>query len=252
MLRFGEIVFGPIHSRRLGHSLGINLLPGDGKICNFDCIYCECGWNADGRTGSPLPAAAEVSEALEARLKALRAAGSPVDSITFSGSGEPTLHPEFAQIVEDTVRLRDSLYPEAKVSVLSNATRLGVPGVVEALQKVDNPILKLDAPTDELVLSINNPTGKYSVGQVVENMKKFKGNFILQTMFLCGAKPDYSNDAQALDAWMKIVRELSPRLVMVYTLDRPAPDKSLSAMPREKMEELLRPLTSSGINVQIN
>ena len=152
-----ETVFGPIFSRRLGSSLGINLLPEKGKICNFDCIYCECGWNRDGRDDTVLPTAAKVRNDLERMLVKLQKEGTPVDSITFSGDGEPTLNPEFPQIIDDTLRLRDLYYPQAKVSVLSNATRVHLPEVFAALRKVDNPIMKIDAPTNELVAKINNP-----------------------------------------------------------------------------------------------
>ena len=183
-----ETVFGPIHSRRLGSSLGINLLPTKGKICNFDCIYCECGWNADGRSDTVLPTAAQVRSALEDKLTALLLEGTPVDSITFSGDGEPTLNPEFPRIIDDTLRLRDAFYPAAKVSVLSNATRVHLPEVFEALKKVDNPCMKIDAPTDELAALINRPAPGYSVARVVEALKKFDGDFILQTMFLRARK----------------------------------------------------------------
>ena len=174
-----ETVFGPIHSRRLGRSLGINLLPTKGKICNFDCIYCECGWNRDGRGDTVLPTAAKVRSDLENKLVELMLEGTPIDSITFSGDGEPTLNPEFPRIIDDTLFLRDAYYPAAKVSVLSNATRVHVPEVFEALRKVDNPILKIDAPTDALAARINQPAPGYSVARVVESLKRFEGNFVL-------------------------------------------------------------------------
>lgn len=252
MLRFDNIVFGPIHSRRLGSSLGINLLPRHGKLCNFDCIYCECGWNKDGRTDEHMPSAQTVISALEEKLSACRAEGKGIDSITFSGHGEPTLHSEFVKIVDATVMLRDRYFPEAKISVLSNATMLDRPEVVEALRKVDNPILKLDAPTDELVRSINWPNGKYSVEAVVNGLKRFEGDFILQTMFLKGAEPDFSLQPDALAAWMDIVRKLHPRKVMVYSLDRPAPAKGLEKMDAAKMRSLLQPLLDEGFDIQVN
>ena len=179
-----ELVFGPIHSRRLGSSLGINLLPTKGKLCNFDCIYCECGWNKDGRGDRRLPSADDLQLALEAKLKECREQGVPIDSITFSGDGEPTLNPDFARIIDITVALRDKYFPEAKVSVLSNATRVFRDDVFEALKKVDNPILKIDAPTDALAGRINQPQGEYHVEDVVADLMKFGGNFLLQTMFL--------------------------------------------------------------------
>ena len=245
-----EIVFGPIFSRRLGSSLGINLLPEKGKICNFDCIYCECGWNKDGRGDTKLPTAAELEAALEAKLASCREAGTPIDSITFSGDGEPTLNPDFPEIIGITLRLRDTYYPAAKVSVLTNATMLHKDAVVEALKKVDNPILKLDAATDELVGKINQPQGRYSVREVVENMKKFDGNFVMQTMFL--RAPGFDSSApEQLNAWMDIVRELRPREVMVYTIDRQTPATGLEKFTEEQMRSLVKPLLDEGFTIQI-
>ena len=179
-----ETVFGPIFSRRLGSSLGINLLPTKGKFCNFDCIYCECGWNKDGLTDRHIPTAIDVEIALAKALVQCRKEEIPIDSITFSGDGEPTLNPHFASIIDNTLALRDKFYPEAKVSVLTNATKIWRDDVFEALRKVDNPILKLDAPRTELAKMINNPAGEYEVEEVVKDMERFEGNFVLQTMFL--------------------------------------------------------------------
>ena len=245
-----ETVFGPIHSRRLGRSLGINLLPTKGKICNFDCIYCECGWNRDGRGDSVLPSAAKVRADLEDKLTALMLEGTGIDSITFSGDGEPTLNPEFPRIIEDTVFLRDAYFPQAKVSVLSNATRAHVPEIFEALRKVDNPILKIDAPTDELVARINQPAPGYSLERVIGALERFEGNFVLQTMFLKSKDFD-SSSPEVLDGWMDIVRRLKPRQVMVYTIDRPTPEQGLEAFTVERMRSLVRPLIDEGFNIDI-
>ena len=245
-----ETVFGPIASRRLGSSLGINLLPTKGKLCNFDCIYCECGWNRDGRGDTRLPSAAEVREALEAKLRECAVSGTPIDSITFSGDGEPTLNPEFAQIVRDTVALRDRYYPKAKVSVLSNATRVAVPAVFEALRLVDNPILKLDAPTAELAARINKPVGKYDPEEIIAALMRFEGDFVLQTMFLRCRDFD-SSSPEVLGPWMDIVRRLHPREVMVYTIARPAPMEGLEKFSVEQMRALVAPLIQEGYNIQI-
>ena len=241
-------VFGPIFSRRLGSSLGINLLPQEGKICNFDCVYCECGWNKDGLKDTVLPTAEDVSKALQAKLEECSAAGIPIDSITFSGDGEPTLNPEFQTIIDLTLDLRDRYYPAAKVSVLSNATRIGRPGVFEALKKVDNPILKLDAPTDEQVALVNKPAGEYHVAQVVEQMARFQGDFVMQTMFLRG--PGWES-AQWVEGWMEIVRQLKPREIMVYTIDRETPMKGLGKYTVEEMRALVQPLIDEGFSIQI-
>lgn len=246
-----EVVFGPIKSRRLGWSLGINLLPTKGKICNFDCIYCECGWNADGRDDTKLPSAAEVRSALEAKLADILLEGTRVDSITFSGDGEPTLNPDFARIIDDTIALRDIYCPQAKVSVLTNATKLLSDSVFVALRKVDAPILKLDAPTDERARKINGALPSFRVDDVVKGMKRFEGDFILQTMFLKSDDFD-SLEPQMLAKWMDIVRELRPRLIMAYTIARPTPQSGLSAYSAAQIREALKPLEDEGFKIQIN
>ena len=245
-----DTVFGPIHSRRLGNSLGINLLPREGKLCNFDCIYCECGWNREGTGDKRIPSASEVRSALEDKLQECLLAGTPIDSITFSGDGEPTLNPEFPRIIRDTISLRDAFYPDDKVSVLSNATRLDRAEVVEALKLADNPIMKLDAPTDALAARINQPAGSYSVAAVVAGMEKFGGNFVLQTMFLRSADFD-SSAPEVLLPWMDIVRRLHPREVMVYTIDRPTPAAGLQKFSEAEMRALVQPLLDEGFTIQI-
>lgn len=246
-----EVVFGPIKSRRLGWSLGINLLPTKGKICNFDCIYCECGWNADGRDDTKLPSAAEVRSALETKLADILLEGTRVDSITFSGDGEPTLNPDFARIIDDTIALRDIYCPQAKVSVLTNATKLLSDSVFGALRKVDAPILKLDAPTDERARKINGALPSFRVDDVVKGMKRFEGDFILQTIFLRSDDFD-SLEPQMLAKWMDIVRELRPRLIMAYTIARPTPQSGLSAYSAAQIREALKPLEDEGFKIQIN
>ncbi len=245
-----KLVFGPIFSRRLGSSLGINLLPENGKLCNFDCVYCECGWNRDGREDTRLPQPAELRSELERVLADCLEKGIRIDSITFSGDGEPTLNPHFPEMIGITLELRDKYFPDSVVSVLSNATLISRPGVREALMRVDNPILKLDAGIDSLALKMNQPSGHYSVRETVEAMKSFNGNFVLQTMFLKGPGIN-SLAADNLEAWRNIVRELRPREVMMYTLDRPAPAEGLEKVPVESMEEAATPLIQEGFKVQI-
>lgn len=245
-----DTVFGPIRSRRLGSSLGINLLPVRGKLCNFDCIYCECGWNADGREDRKLPSVAEVSAALEIALKRCKAEGTGIDSITFSGDGEPTLNPGFPQIVDAVIELRDAYFPEAAVSVLSNATTAWRPEIFAALRKVDNPIMKIDAPSDGLAAKINRPAPGYDLNRVIRSLEAFKGDFVLQTMFLKSDDFDSSEKAQ-LDDWMNVVRRLKPREVMVYTIDRPAPMQGLRKFTERLMRELVAPLVAEGFNIQI-
>ena len=245
-----KLVFGPIFSRRLGSSLGINLLPENGKLCNFDCVYCECGWNRDGREDTRLPQPAELRSELERVLADCLEKGVRIDSITFSGDGEPTLNPHFPEMIDITLELRDKYFPDSVVSVLSNATLISRPGVREALMRVDNPILKLDAGIDSLALKMNQPSGHYSVRETVEAMKSFNGNFVPQTMFLKG--PGINSLApDNLEAWRNIVRELRPREVMMYTLDRPAPAEGLEKVPVQSMEEAATPLIQEGFKVQI-
>ena len=243
-----DTVFGPIFSRRLGASLGINLLPREGKLCNFDCIYCECGWNKDGRGDHRLPTVEEVQKALEDKLQACQQAGTSIDSITFSGDGEPTLHPDFPAIIDLTLALRDQYYPQARVSVLSNATRIGLPAVREALLKVDNPILKLDAATDAQAALVNKPVGHYSVEEIVQNLALFEGNFVLQTMFLKG---DGWETADWVEDWMALVRRLRPREVMVYTIARETPMQGLRKYTAAEMQALVRPLLEENYHILI-
>ncbi len=255
-----ETVFGPIFSRRLGSSLGINLLPEKGKICNFDCIYCECGWNRDGRDDTVLPTAEKVRNDLERKLKELSGYSAtqslshpvtPVDSITFSGDGEPTINPEFPQIIDDTLSLRDQYYPSAKVSVLSNATRVHIPEVFNALRKVDNPIMKIDAPTNELAEKINMPAPGYDLARVVEALKQFGGDFVLQTCMLKGNGFD-SSRPEVILPMMDIVRLLRPREWMVYTIDRATPMQGLQKFSPQEMKALVQPIIDEGVTkVQI-
>ena len=251
MLHFDDIVFGPIFSRRLGSSLGVNILPSKGKLCNFDCVYCECGWNKDGAVPDRrFPALAEVEAALKEKMSKAAAEGVPVDSITFSGNGEPTMNPDFAEIIDVTLKLRDQYFPDAKVSVLSNATLLGREKIAQALMKVDNPILKIDASSQELVEKINKPVGTYSLDKVIENLKNFNGNFILQTMFLRSSEFDTASP-EALTSWHDIVRTLKPRQVMVYTIDRETPDKTLGKYTVEEMTAMVQPLIDEGFDIQV-
>lgn len=245
-----KVVFGPIYSRRLKNSLGINLLPENGKLCNFDCIYCECGLNKDGRSDRKIPTRMEVRSALEDKLTDILLEETPVDSITFSGDGEPTLNPDFAGIVEDTLKLRDIYCPSAKVSVLSNATKLKDPTIFAALKLVDNPIMKIDAPTNALAAKINHPSAGYDVAEVVESLLDFKGDFVLQTMFL--RSPDFdSSSPSVLKGWMDIVRYIKPREIMVYTIDRPTPVEGLGKFSVEEMRTLVSPLVEEGFKVKL-
>lgn len=248
---FHDIIFGPVHSRRLGLSLGVNLLPTESKLCSFDCIYCECGWNAEHPGVRRFNARADVREQLEATLRQMVVEGTPPDVITFAGNGEPTLHPEFEAVIDDTITLRDTLCPTARVSVLSNATQLHRDDVRRALERVDNPILKLDSAFDATVRRINDPqNAAYSVRGVVGQMKRFGGRMILQTMFLrgsCHGEPIDNTTDQEVAAWLRLVDEIRPRQVMVYSLDRDTPCPTLEKIPREELQTIASRVEALGI-----
>ena len=248
---FRDIIYGPIKSRRLGISLGVNLLPLESKLCNFDCIYCECGWNRDNRSEKPrFNAREDVREALREVLAKMREEGALPDVITFAGNGEPTMHPDFESIIEDTIALRDEFAPEAKVSVLSNATQLHREGVVRALHRVDNAILKLDSAIDATAHLINSPQGNYSVERVVEQLKKFGNDFVLQTMFLRGeynGVPIDNTLEQEILAWAAVVEHLRPRSVMVYSIDRATPCQTLEKVSREELDKIADKVRALGI-----
>ena len=244
-------IFGPVHSRRLGVSLGINLLPSDGKVCSFDCIYCECGFNADHRPSKPLPTREEIREALEIRLKDMLVNGPFPDVLTFAGNGEPTAHPHFPEIIEDTLALRDKYFPKAKVSVLSNSTFIHRPAVFEALNKIDNNILKLDTVDSDYIHLIDRPAGKYSVSEIIDNLKAFKGNCIIQTMFMKGTYrgQDVNNTSDKyVLPWLEMIKEIAPRQVMIYTIDRETPDHDLQKDTHEELDRILSLLTEAGIS----
>ncbi len=239
---FNEIIFGPVRSRRLGISLGVNLLPSFSKICNFDCIYCECGWNDDNRGSSRFNSREEVIEALEGRLVKMGEQGELPDVITFAGNGEPTLNPHFEDIIGDTITLRNKYAPLAKVSVLSNATMLGRESVVRALKQVDNNILKLDSAIDSTARLMNNPASSgYTTRGVIEQMKQFEGNLIVQTMFLRGTidgQPIDNTTPEEVAAWVAAIREIAPKQVMLYSIDRDTPCHTISKVEREELIQI--------------
>ena len=248
---FQSIIYGPIHSRRLGTSLGVELMPLEHKLCTFDCVYCECGWNTPV-THPQLPSRQQVRTALEAKLKE----GLQLDVITFSGNGEPTLHPDFLGIIQDTCALRDRYCPSAKVSVLSNSTQLGRSDVIQALKLCDNRILKLDAATDLMMRRIDQPVNEQlTVATVMEWLKRFDGDFTLQTCFLRGEHNGQIIDnttEQELSAWYQAVEVLRPKQIMIYVIDRKTPEERLQKIPRAEMESIAAPLIAKGYNVIIS
>ena len=249
---FTSIIYGPIRSRRLGMSLGVNLMPTDAKLCTFDCVYCECGWNQPV-SHPQLPTRQQVRDALNLQLSTLN---SPLDVITFSGNGEPTLHPEFLGIIQDTCALRDQYCPEAKISVLSNSTQLFREEVVEALRLCDNRILKLDSAITSTMRMIDKPVNSaLTVEQIVERLSMFDGDFTLQTCFLTGEYNGQLIDNTTLSelaAWYQAVEYLHPKQVMIYVIDRATPLKTLSKIPLDRMNEIAAPLREKGIDVIVS
>lgn len=242
-------IFGPIHSRRLGVSLGINLMPADGKVCTFDCLYCECGLNAERRPRLPRPTRVEVKAALGQKLRAMKADGPKPDVLTFAGNGEPTAHPDFAGIVDDVAELRDEYFPQAKISVLSNATMITRPAVRDALMKVDNNILKLDTANPAYIERMNRPTGAYDVRRIIENMKLFNGHVIVQTMFLHGTDGEESltnTGDEYVTPWLEAIKEIRPQMVMIYTIDRETPDQKLRKATHEELDDIVKRINEAG------
>jgi len=254
MFLFDQIIFGPIHSRRLGLSLGVNLLPIDAKICSFNCIYCECGFNTTMQD-SPIPTREQVRETLEAKLKEMVAEGQIPDVITFAGNGEPTLHAEFEGIIDDTIALRNQYCPTAKVSVLSNSTRIHKPHVFSALNKVDNNILKFDSAIDRTMQLMDQPVGKeINVAWFIEHLKKFEGRLIIQTMFLRGdvngETIDNTTDKE-VEAWLKALEEIRPQQVMMYSLDREAPTQNLQKVNVDELNTIAEKARKRGFEVLV-
>ncbi len=247
---YDNIIFGPIRSRRLGLSLGVNLLPIDSKLCSFDCIYCECGWNDEHPGKRRFNAREDVRAMLDETLQKMVAQGTPPDVITFAGNGEPTLHPDFESIIEDTIALRDKHCPEAKVSVLSNATQIHREDVRRALLRVDNNILKLDSAFDATVQLMNKPQGAYTVARTVELLKAFEGNLIVQTMFLrgeyLGQRVDNTTEEE-VSAWLRLVEEIRPKQVMVYSLDRDTPCQTLEKVEKDELRGIAERVEALGI-----
>ena len=265
-------IFGPVHSRRLGISLGINLLPADGKVCSFDCIYCECGFNEDHRPTLPLPTREEVAAKLEEKLQQMTAEGQLPDVLTFAGNGEPTCHPHFAEIIDDVIRLRDQYCPKAKVSVLSNSTMIHRQTVHDALMKVDNNILKLDTVDPIYINKVDHPNGTYDVNLIIDRLKAFNGHVIIQTMFMRGEvrrqeTGDRSQESgvrrletgvrsqesvdntgeEYVGPWLEAVKAIKPQQVMIYTIDRETPAQGLEKATHEQLDQIRDRVIAAGI-----
>lgn len=253
---FDKIVFGPIQSRRLGVSLGINLLPTDGKVCSFNCIYCECGLNESNRTHSSLPTREEVKKSLEEKLSSMQSEGVTPDVITFAGNGEPTIHPEFAGIIEDTIAIRNRFFPHAKIAVLSNATMIHKEAVFEALNKVDDNILKLDSVLNERIHQLDCPGNPgFTFENLLTGLKRFNGNLIIQTMFLKGEHNGQSVDntsEEEITGWLEALKQIHPKQVMIYTIDRETPVKNLRKVLKDELETIATRAREAGFDVSVS
>lgn len=247
-------IFGPIHSRRLGVSLGINLLPGDGKCCSFDCIYCECGFNHDFVPKQKLPSREEVKEALEAQLIKMKAEGPTPDVFTFAGNGEPTLNPHFPDIIDDTIALRDKYFPDAKVSVLTNATQIVKKRVFDALCKVDNNICKLDTVSANYINLVDHPNGNYNVDDIIGKLKEFGNRCIIQTMFMKGeyqGKSTSNVEEDFVAPWLETIKDIKPREVMIYTIDRETPAQGLMKASHEELDAIGERVRALGLECKV-
>jgi len=254
-LLFHDVIFGPVKSRRLGVSLGINLLPVDAKFCTFNCVYCECGWTHEVfGTDKKLPSRDYVKEKLEEKLKSMTEEDRHPDAITFAGNGEPTIHPQFAEILEDTIALRDEYFPQAKVSVLSNASTLDRPAVFEALKKTGESILKLDAGTEKTFRLINNPRSGITLRDIVEKLKAFQGALVIQTLFVRGnvdGKVIDNTSEPEVTRWLEHIRAINPKYVMIYPIDRETPVSSLEKISFSELGEIADKVEKLGIKTQV-
>ncbi len=253
---FHSTIFGPIHSRRLGTSLGVNLMPSDGKVCTFDCLYCEAGFNAQGTGSSGIPPREEVRHLLKEKLLAMKNAGENLDVITFSGNGEPTLHPDFAGVIDDTIALRDKYFPDVRISVLSNSTRIDRPSVAEALKRVDNNILKLDSAITSTIRALDRPVSPdFTAEKVIADLVPFGKDCIIQTMILRGTHDgvtvDNTTEAE-IDALIDAYRAIGPEEVMLYSIDRKTPAENLQKVDREELETIADRIRRAGIKVLVS
>ncbi len=248
-------IFGPVHSRRLGISLGINLLPADGKICSFDCVYCECGFNAERRPKKALPTVEELHHALEQKLQEMSEEGLLPDVLTFAGNGEPTVHPKFPEAVACVIELRNRYCPKAKVSVLSNATQIHKPEIRQALMRVDNNILKLDTVDMDYILRTDRPQGHYNVEDIIEQMCLFEGHIIVQTLFMQGESGGVSFDNTAekfVEPYLEALKRIKPSQVMLYTIDRETPAEGLQKATPEQLDRIAERVRVLGLDVTVS
>lgn len=252
---FDKIIFGPVKSRRLGVSLGVNLLPVNRKVCNFNCIYCECGWSDERKIAGNIPTRQEVFNELEKKLNEMVLAGEKPDVITFAGNGEPTIHPEFTGIIDDCIKLRNQLVPTTSIAVLSNSTTINKPAIRESLLKVDKNILKLDSVSEDIINALNKPLTKIDVPELISNLASFKGKLIIQTLFVRGIVNGLTIDntiVPGVDAWLAVLGQIKPAEVMIYTIARETPDGTdLKKVSVRELNEIAKKVKKLGIKTSV-
>jgi len=252
---FDKIIFGPVKSRRLGVSLGINLLPNDSKLCSFNCIYCECGWNPEKTYHVNFHSRSVVKEKLELKLEEMKSKGEAPDVITFAGNGEPCMHPDFAGIIDDTIEVRNQIFPNARIAVLSNATMIHKPDVFDAVNKVDDNILKLDGGFEQTIIDLDQPVGIYNLERTVNLLSKFSGNLIIQTLFIRGeynGKEINNTTEEEISLWLQHLRRIKPREVMIYTISRDTPVNTLEKIELAELEQIAKMVEAEGFSTQIS
>jgi wyosine [tRNA(Phe)-imidazoG37] synthetase (radical SAM superfamily) len=248
-----NIFYGPVLSRRLGYSLGVNLLPVNRKICNFNCIYCECGLNDNNSIKSPLPSLDEFNISLSETLTDFKSKNQRIDNITFSGNGEPTLHPDFDKIIELTIQKRNEIYPETKIAVLTNSTTINTEKTIRALKLIDLPICKLDAGTEHTFRLIDQPESKITLDEITNRLSQFNGNLYIQTIFLKGEVNSNVIDnstPEEVSQWLKRLKIIHPKLVMLYSLDRTPPFNTLKRVEEKVLSFLSEEVKKLGLNVE--
>ena len=251
---FDKIIFGPVQSRRLGASLGINLLPNDRKICSFNCIYCECGWT-DSENHTSFHPREEVRENLRVKLEEMRMNNEPLDTITFAGNGEPTLHPRFDLVIQDTIGIRNRYFPEAQIAVLSNSSLIHKRKIFNALKRIDQNILKMDSAFEETVQLLNKPYKGFDMQRMIDTLMRFNGQLIIQTMFIRGEYKGQKFDnttEKEIEAWLKLVEKINPEQVMIYTIARDTPAEGIESISFEELQEIASRVEGIGIPTQIS
>jgi wyosine [tRNA(Phe)-imidazoG37] synthetase (radical SAM superfamily) len=241
------IIYGPVNSRRLGRSVGINLLPVRGKVCSFDCIYCQYG-HTRVKTLDPgpegFPTFGEVILAAETALKS----APDFDSFTFSGNGEPTLHPQWPEIVEAVRQLRDRHRPGVRLSLLSNSSTAVRPQVQATLLRLDAPIMKLDAGDDVTLAAINRPVNGIRVKSILDGLAGVPG-LIIQSVMLEGVVTNSAGNA--FENWLGALAMLRPLQVQVYSTDRPVPVAGVERVRPERLQEIAaRAADQTGLDVR--